>query len=192
MKKMQCYLPFCLAVIVMFTFAGCATSPPKIAGVEPPPWFLTPQRDDKYLFAVATATSKDLQLALNKAATDARAEIARQVEIRVQGLQKKFDEETGLGKDAQLLQMYTQATKLVISTSLTGSRIKDQQYAEEKEGIYRAFALVEYPIGIVNQNLMNQIKNREQLYTLFRASETFKEMEGDVQRYEEWKKQQGQ
>ncbi len=179
-----------VGVILFISFSGCATSP-KISGIESPNWFPTPPADEKVLYGVATATSKDLQLALNKAATDARAEIARQVELRVQGLQKKFDEETGLGKDAQLLQMYTQASKLVISTSLSGSRIKEQKFGQEGE-VYRAFALVEYPVGVVSQDLLSQIKNKEQLYTRFRASETFKEMEDEVNRYEEWKKQRGQ
>lgn len=190
MKCTRISLPLLIGMMVILSFSGCATSQ-KIAGIESPTWFPTPPADDKVLYGVATATSKDLQLALNKAATDARAEVGRQVELRVQGLQKKFDEETGMGADAQLLQMYTQATKLVISTSLSGSRIKDQKFGQEGK-VYRAFALVEYPVGAVNQALVNQIKSREQMYTRFRASETFKEVEDEVSRYEEWKKQQGQ
>ncbi len=188
-----------LSITMLLLFTSCASTQktaviesPKVSGIETPKWFLTPPSDEKYLYAATTATSRDLQLAINKAATDARVEIGRQVELRVQGFQKKFDEETGMGKDAQLLQMYTQATKSIISTSLSGSRINDQKFSEEKEGIYRAFVLIAYPIGAVGQELVNQIKSKEQLYTRFRASETFKEMNEDVQRYEEWKNKQGQ
>lgn len=179
-----------VTIVALGFLAGCSTTK-KIETIATPSWFPTPPQDEKYFYGVATATSKDLQLALDKASTDARAEIGRQVELRAQGLQKKFDEETGMGSDAQLLQMYTQASKLVVSTSLSGSKIKEQKFQQEG-GVYRAFALVEYPVGVANQDLLNQIKNREEMYTRFRASETFKEMDNDVKRFEEWKKQQAQ
>lgn len=89
------------------------------------------------------------------------------------------------------LQMYTQATKFVISTSISGSKIKEQKYVIEGE-VWRAFSLVEYPVGALNQDLIKRLKDREQLYTRFRASQTFKELEEEVDRYEKWKNQQGQ
>ena len=180
--------------IALGFFAGCSTTEKvenKVGTVVTPKWFPTPPADEKYFYGVSTATSKDLQLALDKAAMDARVKIGQQVELRIQALEKKFKEETGAGSDAQLLQMMTQSAKTVVSTSLSGSRVKDQTFQNE-EGIFRAFALVEYPVGAVSQNLLNQIKSNEQMYTRFRASETFKEMDGDVSRYEEWKKQQAQ
>lgn len=192
MKSCNFFFKFSLLVIFFAIFTGCSTKNTMEleAPVEVPKWFATPPSDKDYLYGVATAASKDLQLALNKAATDARAEIARQTDIRVQGLQKKFDEETGLGADAQLLQMYTQATKTVVSTSLNGSKVKDQSF-QKIGNIYRAFVLAEFPVGAANQEFLNQLKAREELYTRFRATQTFKELEDELKRYEDWKKDQG-
>lgn len=156
---------------------------------EVPDWYRNVPFDPNYLFAANTATSQDLQLAVDKAATGGRTEIGRQVEVRIQGLQKKFDEETGVSQDAQLLQMFTSASKTVVSTSLSGSRIKYQKQCKDGD-IWRAYVLVEYPIGAANQQLMQQIKSQEQLYTRFRATQTFKELDDEVNKYEEWKKQQ--
>lgn len=160
----------------------------QAAGV--PEWF-TPPQDPNFFYEATTATSQDMQLALDKAITSARAGIARQIDVLVKSNQKKFDEETGFGKDAQLLQYFSQATTTVTATSQSGSRVKRQQTVREGEG-WRAYVLVEYPVGAANQALMQQIKGNEQMYTRFRASEAFKDLDEDVKKYDEWKKQQGQ
>ena len=154
-----------------------------------PDWYTTPPQDPNYMYAANTATSQDLQMAVDKAATGARAEIGRQTEVRMQGMQKRFDEETGLGKDAQLLQMFTQASKTIVSTTLTGSRIKQQKQLKDGD-TWRAYVLMEYPIGAANQALMQQIKSSDQMFTRFRASQTFKDLQDEVDKYESFKKEQ--
>ncbi|MGD0038056.1 MAG: hypothetical protein ABSC53_12290, partial [Bacteroidota bacterium] len=132
---------------------------------------------------------QDLQLALDKAATDARAEIARQVEIKVEGLQKRFQEETGTNTDAQLLEQFTQANKTVVSTGLSGTQITKQKQLQDGS-LWRAYVLVEYPVGAANQALLQQIKKNEQLYTRYRATQTFKELDDEVKKLDDAKKTQ--
>lgn len=156
-----------------------------------PDWYMNPPQDPNYLYAANTQSSQDMQLAVDKATTAARADIGRQIELRIQGLQKRFTEETGTGNDAQLLQMFTQAEKTVVSTTLNGSRVKSHQINKDG-GLWRAYVLVEYPIGAANQAFMDQLKKNDQMYTRFRASQTFKELDDEVQKYEDFKKQQSQ
>ncbi len=181
-----------LALIVVVFLIGCGGGTqtlPSAAEGTVPTWFTSVPQDPNFIFAANTATSQDLQLSIDKATTGARAEIGRQVEVRINALQKRFDEEVGVGEDTQLLQSFTQASKTVVSTSLSGSRIKYQE--QYKDGnLWRSYVLVEYPIGAANEALMAQIKKNEQMYTRFRASETFKELDDEVKKYEEWKKQQ--
>lgn len=184
---------FCLTVLIAIVglgFTGCGSSK-TTSDCEVPDWYLTVPQDPNFLFSAKSATSQDMQLALDKATTDARTEIGRQTEVRIQGLQKKFDEEVGVNADAQLLQQFTQANKTVVSTSLSGSRIKTQKICQDAS-TWRSYVLVEYPIGAANQALMEQLKKNEQMYTRFRSSQTFKELDDEVQKYEDWKKQQGQ
>lgn len=195
---------FCL-VLLALVIAGCAGSkttttttqsgstgvPQAQAPPGVPDWFVNVPNDPNFLFAATTTTSRDMGLAVENALTAGRAEIARQTEVRVQALQKRFQEETGFEKDAQLLQQFTSATKTVVSTSLSGSKPRKQLPVQVGE-IYRAYVLTEYPVGAANQALIQQIKGNEQLYTRFRASQTYKELEDEVQKYDEWKKQQGQ
>lgn len=186
-----------LSYLLLFLFAlaliGCG-GPKSLQSTsegEIPEWFTTIPQDPNYLYAANTATSQDLQLAIDKALTGARAEIGRQIEVRVQALQSRFDEEVGIGEDAQLLQMFTSASKTVVSSSLTGSRTKYQK--QNRDGnIWRAYVLMEYPTGAANDALLQQIKKNNQMYTRFRSSEAFKELEQEVKKYEEWKKSQTQ
>ncbi len=147
--------------------------------------------DPNYLFANGMGESQDLQVAIDKAAMNARTEIARQMELALNSLQKGFAEEVGAGSDAELNQLYSSATKAVISTQLMGSKIRETKY-KEKGGRYNAVVLVEYPLNAANSALVEQIKKDQNLYTRFRASEGFKELEAEVERYQQWKKDKGQ
>lgn len=190
MKNIQAIL---FSLFILSFFVGCGGSKTGLADVSEgdiPDWFLNTPQDPNYLFAARSSTSQDMQFAIDKAATDGRAEIGRQVETKVQALQKKFDEETGMGKDAQLLQMFTSASKTVVSTSLSGSRIAKQKIAKES-GVFRAYVLIEYPVGATNAALVDQIKKNEQMYTRFRASQTFDELQKEADKYDEFKKGEG-
>ncbi len=156
-----------------------------------PDWYVNVPQDPNYLFAANTQTSQDMQLAIDKATEAGRADIGRQMQVKIEGLQKRFSEETGTGNDAQLLQMFTQAEKTVVSTSLEGSRVKQQKIVKDG-ALWRAYVLVEYPIGAANEALMQQIKNNNQMYTRYRASQTFKELQDEVDKYDKYKQEQQQ
>jgi hypothetical protein len=180
---------FIVTMSLMLTGCGGTKSLQATDTGDIPDWFTNVPKDPNLLYAAKTATSQDLQLALDKATTDARAEIGRQVEIKVEGLQKRFQEETGTSTDAQLLDQFTQANKTVVSTSLSGTQITKQK--QTKDGnLWRAYVLVEYPVGAANEAFIKQIKNNEQLYTRLRATQTFNELNEEVKKLEDAKKQQ--
>lgn len=184
MKKQ---LTLLFALLLAFVWIGCGggnkTNLPATEEGEIPEWFLNVPSDPNFevLYAARTSTSRDLQTAMDKATTDARAEIARQVELQVQGLQKNFIEETGLSDDSELLSQFTQATKTVVNQSISGSRVTKSKPLKDGN-TWRAYVLVEYPLSAARKLLANQIKANEQLYTRFRSSETFKELEKEIEK----------
>jgi len=178
-------------MIVVLVGCGGSKSMQSAETGDIPDWFTNVPQDPNFLYAANTQASQDLQLAIDKAVTGGRSEIGRQLEVKLEGLQKKFSEETGTGNDAQLLQMFTQAEKTVVSTTLNGSRVKYQKQVKDGE-LWRAYVLVEYPIGAANSALMQQIKNNDQMYTRFRASESFKELQDEVDKYDKYKQGQDQ
>lgn len=146
--------------------------------------------EPNYLFATGNAESQELQLAIDQATMAARTEIGRQLELKLNNLQKSFAEEVG-ATDPEINRLYSSTTKIVVDTQLMGSKIRESKY-KEKKGKYQAVVLVEYPIGESNMALVEQIKKNQALYTRFQASESFKELEAEVEKYELFKKQQGQ
>ena len=189
---MQILKSLCATALVAMLLVGCGGGSEPLQKTDTgdvPDWYLNKPEDPNYLHAVNTSTSKDMQTAVDKATQAARTEVGRQVEIKINALQKRFTEETGIGDDAQLLDQFTQASKTVVSTSLSGSKEKQKKLVKDGNN-WRAYVLVEYPLGAAQEALREQIKKNEQLYTRFRASQTFKELDDEVNKYEQSKKPQ--
>jgi len=180
------FLPIVLALFVM-ACSGSKQSLQKVDTGDIPPWYLNPPVDPAFVYATSSATSQDMQMAINKAEQDCRAEIAREVESKVSALTKKFDEETG-GKDAQLLTSFTSASKTVASTSLSGAKTKQRDVKKDGD-MFRAYVLMEYNVA---QSMVSQLKKEEQLYTRFRATQTYKELEDEANKVDAAKQQQQQ
>jgi hypothetical protein len=180
-----------LVLAASLMFLGCGSQKPlqNTDTGDIPGWFINVPKDPNFIYAAKTSTSQDLQLAFDKATTDARVEIGRQVELKVEGLQKRFQEETANNIDAQLLDQFTQANKTVVATSLSGSRVSKQVQIKDGDQ-WRAYVMVEYPIGAANDAFLQQIKRNEQLYTRLRATQTFKELDEEVKKMDDAKNQQ--
>ena len=169
------------------TSADMAPAPSRDVLRNLPGWFAKPPTDEKFLYGRATAVSRDLQMAINKAETEGRNGIAQQLEVKYGGLNKRFAEEVGRDGGSQLLDQYTQVYKSTVSQVLFGSRTK-QQVLRTEGSVYRAFVLMELPLGEMSKKLMEQIRAQEQLYTRFRATEAFKELDAEIERYDAWKR----
>ena len=156
-----------------------------------PEWFQALPEDPNYIFAVATSTSRDLQMSVNKAKQQGRVDIAQQMETKVKSMIKQFNEEVGLGEDAEFLSQTTEVSKSVTSKVLNGSKARKVETVKEGEIIYRSYVLMEMPIGSANTALMDSIKKQQNMYTRFRASQGFQELEGEIDKYDQFKKEQG-
>lgn len=154
-----------------------------------PSWFNKVPSDPNYLFATASANSRDLQIAIDKAQLAGRQQLASQFEVKFSGLQKRFQEEVGVADSSELLDQFTQSYKAVVSTVLNGTRAKEQEVKPDGP-IYRAYVLMEMPIGPANAMLMQKIKQNQQMYTRFRATQAFQDLDAEVQKFEQYKKEQ--
>ena len=179
-----------LMIFVTFLMAcGGKTKLDNPSGL--PPWFQNPPEDPNYMFSTATMTSKDLQLAINKAKQQARVDLAQQMETKIKAMPKQFTEEVGLGEDAEFLSQTSVVSKSVTSKVLNGSRARQVETIKEDGVIYRAYVLMELPIGPANSALLNAVKKQQNLYTRFRSSQGFQELEEEVEKYDQFKKEQG-
>ena len=107
------HLPRSLAFIL---FICCACGNPQTINLAPQPsekvvagipdWFLEQEKDVHRISTVATATSRSMQVALDKAKATAMADLAQQLGTRLANLTRQFHEETGVADDSQLLQQF--------------------------------------------------------------------------------------
>ena len=151
MRKLQSVLSVSFVLMVIVLISGCGKS------IQLPEWFSTPPEDPNYLYATATATSRDIQMAINSAREGGRVEIARQLETKINSMFKRFREEVGADEDTEFLTQTTDVSKSVTSKVLSGSRAAKTKTT--KEGMmFRASS------GDANTALMDAIKKQEYIY----------------------------
>lgn len=185
-----------LLILMLVIFIGCASK--KGPDLSPnasrktignmPEWFINPPKKEGFRYNASTATSQDMQMALDKARTSAATTLAGLVESEWNGLVKRAQEETGLGPDSDIIDQFSNTQEQIISKRLNDISISEQTVQDErtdKGRIYRAYVLVEFNEGAANERLLAQIKANEKIYTAIRASELFDEMEEKVAKYRE-------
>lgn len=149
-----------------------------------PRWYVNPPKDRKRLIAVAAATSRDLQTAIDKAKQEGRAEIARQLDVKMKALTKRLIEESGLGEHADLQDVFTKTTESVITDSLPGTRVAKQELGEAKGG-FRAYVMMEMRLGRATARLVERIKQQAELYNNLRRSRTYRDLAQEAQENED-------
>ena len=151
-----------------------------------PSWFINPPKKEGFRFNAGTATSQDMQLALDKARTSAATTLAGLVESEWNGLAKRAQEETGLNFDSEIIDQFSKTQEQIISYSLKDYSISKKVIQEEKSekgSIYRAYILIEWDEGAAQSRLLKKMKEDEQIYTMMRSTELFEEMEEKVEAY---------
>ncbi len=151
-----------------------------------PDWFLNTPSVDGLRYETATATSQDLQLAINKATLDAASRLAATIKSEMEGYTKRVQEENGLGSDSDILDRYSQTQGQVIATALQDYSVAKKEILEEKSNnqyIYRAYILLEWDELAANQRLLDKIKSDKEIYDAIRASDLIQEMETKVNAY---------
>lgn len=108
------------------------------------------------------------------------------METRLENLTKRFQEETGEAADSKLLLQFSAATKAATKQMLVEARAKEQKILLEN-GVYRAYVLMSLSLGEANQVLVNQVKESKELFTRFRATQAFEELDKEVKGLEKSK-----
>ena len=183
-------------IIIALVLSGCSSKGGPDLNAEAsrkiiksaPDWFLNPPQKEGFLTNAASATSQDMQMALDKARTAAATILSGLIESEWSGLVKRAQEETGLGEDSHVIDQFSQTQEQVIATALQDWKIAKKEIQEEKSStsrIYRAYVLVEWDEGAAQKRLLAKIQSDEQIYTAIRATELYDEMEAKVEKYRE-------
>lgn len=165
---------------------GCGGSAGTVSERESTPeWWNNPPEDPDYLFVTQSATSRRQQTAVDKATTGARAEMATNLETQVEGMTKSFTEEIS----DEMRQQFVETQKTVTSRVLQGTSVAEKEVIPKENGTYQAYVLMEMPIGKAAKELTSKVKQNGEMYTRFRASQAFKEMQEAIEEYEKEQEQ---
>lgn len=176
--------------LVLLLILCCACGNPQTINLAPQPtkkvvanipdWFLEQKTDSDQISAVATATSRSMQVAMEKAKATAMTELAQQLGTRMANLTRQFNEEIGEADDSQLLQQFSSATKAVSDEMLVGAHVDRKEFVAE-ETIYRVYLRMSLPLGSANRLLLEKTRVHEELHTRLRSSQAFAELERQLE-----------
>ncbi len=155
-----------------------------------PKWFLNTPDDENYIYASATDSSSNMQYAIDKATALARDQVANVAGTKVMSMFKRFREETGEAETPEFTSMTTNVSKQIVSEVITGAKVEKKEVVQ-KGNVFHAYVLMKMPIGEANKALMARLKANQDLYTRFRASQAFRELSEDVDKYDRFKREQG-
>ena len=142
------------------------------------------------LAAVGIGTSKTMNLALDKAKTRGRVELAQIMEVKVDSMKKDFQEEVGEGQGSELNALFTAAARVVTQKIMTGSVPKALE-TEPENGQINAYALMVIDPKVVADAFGDQANSQRNMYTRFRASQAFAELDNEIKKYDAFKKNEG-
>lgn len=178
-----------LMVLIMLT--GCGGGAKKSAeeanmtGMDLPSWFVMPPTSDDYLYGIGSATSKLLNVAMERAVLSAKGDVASKVDSKIERLKKDFMESTGLLEEEEIIGQFSQVQKEIVSQELMGVETDQQQMNKDKDtGLLTVYVLVRYPIGKTAQKFLEGISKQKRLYTEFKASKAYDDLKEEIERFE--------
>lgn len=144
-----------------------------------------PKSDSNYVYEFGTATSKDMGAARDKALLNAEVALQRSIEVRLKGIGKRFQEEVG----DQYNDVFVQASEYVVSTVLNFAFTENTKFMNEK-GVFRAYVLKKLAIGRMNKALMDKISENQRMLNMYKATETWKELDTKTKEFDNERKTQ--
>ncbi|MDH4190430.1 MAG: LPP20 family lipoprotein [Betaproteobacteria bacterium] len=178
-----------VAVSVVMGVAACAKPKPKVAEctfpgstTEAPGWVCDQPVPGVAVGAVGSAAKSGAGMSFMRemAGTSARAELARQMKVTVQGMIKQYAETTGAGDSETVDKVNTSVTKQITNESLSGSKIMRSIQAPDGT----LFVLVGVDEGmkekIVKDAVKTSLNNERAAWQQFKAKKGFEELAEDI------------
>ena len=197
MKKYA--LSFFILVFVIQVI-GCGSPPPPPKPVDMPSqaqasnpqtpmdvpsWFMmTPEPDDVYaVYATGEATSRKMNIAMQKASQQARMNLGQSISAKVQSLIESMVEEAGMGENVQITEFYSETSKSVSDQTLSGATVVKKYPYQMNTGGYRVYVLMglkKEPFdNAASQAIVSKVKENQEeaMYANFKKTQAFNRLE---------------
>ncbi|MEX0719668.1 MAG: LPP20 family lipoprotein [Balneolaceae bacterium] len=173
-----------LSIFIVPLLAACGSNKTVVDTASGPEWYFTPPADtEEYFYAADLSENTRMATAMRSAENLARQAMAAKLEIKVTALQKSFEEEVQSGPNANYSNTFSNASEQLVNTTLNGVSREQAECVElnpERTGgnvNQRCYVLVRMPVGQARTALDNALSQDEELYTKFKASKAFEELQ---------------
>ncbi|MCB1737789.1 MAG: hypothetical protein KDI42_06665 [Gammaproteobacteria bacterium] len=148
---------------------------------EAPDWYLKPPTASSMLYASATATSEDLQMAQDKAILDAKRGIAEQIESRLSGKLRQYVLDHGGVDNHDSVQ--AEASKVMQNSftdvDLAGFHVEESKLIQQGPG-FRSYVLIGFPLGDANRLITAKLQRSQQQDTSVAATKAYADLQRDI------------
>ncbi len=143
--------------------------------------------------AVGTGTSTRMDLAKDKARTDGQAKLAETFDAKVQNLKERFLEEIGSDERSEVNEAFTSVTKVLSSQVLRGAIMTKSKFIKDKStGKLTAGVVMSIDPKMLDQSILDEMRSsKPKLYERYRASEAYKRLKDEMEKYEAEKAESG-
>ncbi|MDA3852096.1 MAG: LPP20 family lipoprotein [Spirochaetaceae bacterium] len=172
------------AMMLIFSLVSCGSDPSPVVAdnngneMDVPDFFLMPPQATDAIYGIGVAKSSDLSRSRDLAASRARADIAKQISVKVETMLTDYFQEAGVGDDVQAMQFVESITKEVASIELSGATTK-QMYPASDGSIY---VLVEYPLNsFVDEQVADVFQRNESAeFAEFKAGQALDRLNAEL------------
>ena len=149
MKTIKIATVFMLIVL----FAGCATlTQPSI-----PKWFSNTPEEAEYFYGVGESKGDDLSLTKLDAEAEARDDIARQVQIKIENIITRSKQMVGGNTQANVV---STASKQIVNLTLSQITITEREIITQGNK-YIVYALAKMPVNPLKDEVKKAIEQEE-------------------------------
>jgi len=142
-----------------------------------PDWMTKPPQDVNNIHTAGTYLSKDMQRSIDGASRNALNELALTISGNLNSLVNEYVEETGFASDSTIINEVSRVTSIeAINTKIIGHKRVDSKVMRDNQS-YRAFVLIQYPIGEFNKLALQVIRSNKLLESKLKSSDAFKKLE---------------
>lgn len=153
--------------------------------MDVPSWFMmTPEPDDVYaVYATGEATSRKMNIAMQKASQQARMNLGQSISAKVQSLIESMVEEAGMGENIQITEFYSETSKSVSNQTLSGATVVKKYPYQMNTGGYRVYVLMglkKAPFdNAASKAIVSKVQENQEeaMYANFKKTQAFNRLE---------------
>ena len=147
-----------------------------------PTWYKKLPKEENIIYTVGSATSPNLQLAVDMATLNAKYTLADRINGKLDSMMKTFTSKIGSDDiDSSVLEEVEKVSKNVIaSVDVAGYNPKEiEVYPSGTQ--YRAFVLLEYSDEEARKIIINRLRKDQMVYSKLKSTNAWKELENEVE-----------